>query len=172
MSLKDAIKEAAKSLDHKKVDDWQEDGRPSLKRIHQLAKSTAITQEQLDDALPDLRRNQTSGAPATPTPQAAQTRAVVSPAAAPAKAAVPKGDPRTEAIRKASDPKEAEAHTSGKDAKYVENTLVVALEEGYFASKLREPGETFYFTGRLGKWMEVADKADRKEHAEERAADA
>jgi len=165
MSLKDAIKEAAKGLDHKKVDDWQEDGRPSLKRIHQLAKTTAITQEQLDDALPDLRRNQTSGEYASPSPDAAKPKAQTKPAAAPAKA---KTATDTDAIKRASDPEESEP-TSGEDQKFVENTLVIATETGYYGSKLREPGESFYFTGRLGSWMKKADAGERKAHQDERA---
>lgn len=163
MSLKDAIKEAAKGLDHKKADDWQEDGRPSLKRMHQLAKTTAITQEQLDDALPDLRRNQQTGGPATPTPDAGKNDANVKPAADPATAGNSATD--TKAIKVASMPKEAEK----KDERFVENTLVVAIELGYYGSKLRDIGEKFYFTGRLGNWMEKANAAERKQHAEERA---
>lgn len=167
MSLKDAIKEAAKGLDHKKVDDWQEDGRPSLKRIHQLAKTTAITQEQLDDALPDLRRNQQTGAPAKPTPDEGKNDANVTKASAPAKAKA-KTATDTDALVKAADPDEQEPK-SGKDAKLVKDTLVVATAEGYYGSKLREPGESFYFTGRLGSWMKVADAGERKLHQEERA---
>ena len=163
MSLKDAIKEAAKGLDHKKVDDWQEDGRPSLKRIHQLAKTTAITQEQLDDALPDLKRNQQTGAPAKPTPEAGKNEANVKTAAAPATAGNSATD--TKAIKAASMPKEAEK----KDERFVENVIVVANETGYYGSKLREAVEKFYFTGRLGSWMERADAAERKAYAEERA---
>jgi hypothetical protein len=167
MSLKEQIKTASNGLDHKKDDDWQEDGRPSLKRIHQLAKTTAITQEQLDDALPDLRRNQSvNQATITPTPDAGKAKANVNPAAAPATA---KTATDTAPIVEASKRKKP---IKAEDQPMLVNKLVVAVEAGYYGSKIREPGESFYFTGRKGRWMEVADKSERKEHAEERAADA
>lgn len=50
------IRLAATGLDNTKDADWTEDGRPSLKRVRQLAKDANITQEQLDEAVPQLRR--------------------------------------------------------------------------------------------------------------------
>lgn len=47
---------AVKALDAKKDSDWTENGKPSLKRVRQLAKNDTITQEQLDAAAPDADR--------------------------------------------------------------------------------------------------------------------
>lgn len=175
MSFKEAIKAAAKGLDNARDDDWQEDGRPSLKRIQQLAKTSAITQEQLDDALPDLRREQPkSSAGVKATPEANKTNNAAKAAKAPAKLA-PKKAPQsatdTDAIRAASGV-DAPAQAASKNRNFVENVLVTATEQGYFGSKIREPGESFYYTGRLGSWMEIADPEEREAYAQERAASA
>lgn len=50
------ILNAVKALDAKKDSDWTEGGKPSLKRVRQLAKNDTITQEQLDEATPDATR--------------------------------------------------------------------------------------------------------------------
>jgi len=47
---------AVRALDPKKDSDWTEGGKPSLKRVRQLAKNDTITQEQLDDSVPDAKR--------------------------------------------------------------------------------------------------------------------
>jgi len=174
MSLKEAIKAAAKGLDHARDDDWQEDGRPSLKRIQQLAKSTAVTQEQLDDALPDLRRERPKSSVAVKaTPEANKTNNAAKAAKAPGKLAPTKAKTATDtdAIRAASGVG-AKPNAEKQPGKYVENILVTATETGYFGSKLREPGESFYYTGRLGSWMEIADEEERAAYADDRAASA
>lgn len=167
--MKDAIKAAAKGLDHARDDDWQEDGRPSLKRMHQLAKTTAITQDQLDDAVPDLRRNRPHNNGTTPTPDAARAPAVKPDAAKLAPAKVAKTATDMDAIIAASQPPEKKER---KLQPLLKNVLVVATQEGHYGSKLRDPGEQFYFTGRQGSWMEIADAEERKRYAEERAEDA
>lgn len=50
------ILNAVRALDPKKDSDWTEGGKPSLKRVRQLAKNDTITQDQLDDATPDASR--------------------------------------------------------------------------------------------------------------------
>lgn len=175
MSLKEAIKTAAKGLDNARDEDWQEDGRPSLKRIQQLAKTSAITQDQLDDALPDLRREKSKSSVAVKaTPEANKTNNAAKAAKAPAKLA-PKKAPQsatdTDAIRAASGVDQP-AEVASKNRSFVENVLVTATEQGYFGSKIREPGESFYYTGRLGSWMEIADPEEREAYAQERAASA
>jgi len=47
---------AVKALDAKKDSDWTENGKPSLKRVRQLARNDTITQAQLDEAVPDATR--------------------------------------------------------------------------------------------------------------------
>lgn len=175
MSLKEAIKTAAKGLDNSRDDDWQEDGRPSLKRIHQLAKTTAIKQEDLDDALPDLKRDKSvNAANIKPTPDAAKADANTAKVAkAPAKLApakAPHTATDTDRIKEASGL--GEKKKKAADEKFVENVMVTAVEVGYYGSKLREPGESFYYTGRLGKWMEISDADEREAYAMERAASA
>jgi len=181
--MKDAIKAAAKKLDHASNADWQEDGRPSLKRIHQLAGTVAITQEQLDDALPDLRREKqtpvdqnaakVAAAKVEADKAAAASKNDTAPAPAklsPAKATV--ASPEVERIKKASGIGKDAVDVPSDEQPFLEGVLVVATEQGYFGSKLREPGETFYFTGRKGRWMDIAKAEDRKLYARERAASA
>jgi hypothetical protein len=43
---------AVRALDPKKDTDWTEGGKPSLKRVRQIAKNSDITQEELDAAAP------------------------------------------------------------------------------------------------------------------------
>lgn len=46
------VMNAVRALDPKKDSDWTEGGKPSLKRVRQLAKNDALTQEDLDGAAP------------------------------------------------------------------------------------------------------------------------
>lgn len=56
-ALKEQIEEAVKKLDNSRDADWAENGRPSLKRIRQLAKNEEIEQDQLDEFGGDVKRD-------------------------------------------------------------------------------------------------------------------
>jgi len=175
--MKDAIKAAAAKLDNALDADWQEDGRPSLKRIHQLAGSTAITQDQLDDAVPDLKRVKPATADAAKAKvDAAKAKAnegkVSGDVANLAPAKVKVEDEAVARIKRASGIGKDAVDTPSKEEPFLEGVLVIATEQGYYGSKLRELGESFYFTGRKGKWMDIAKAEDRKLYAKERAASA
>lgn len=132
--LTGAIKTAALALDNTADADWQEDGRPSLKRIRALAKDNTITQDQLDEALPDFKR---------------QT--------APAKV-----DPKT--VQNVRQVTAAELNRPDLGTrKILEGVRVVAHERGYYGGALREPGESFVFTGAKGSWMHEETKEEKAE---------
>lgn len=123
------IRQAATALDPRIDGDWQPDGRPTLKAIRFLARDASITQDQLNAALPEMRR------PAKDDYSAKDVQLVAN---------VPI-------------PREKEE----KPPRLV-NVRVVATERGYYGGTLREPGESFVFSGIPGKWMRPETAEERK----------
>lgn len=55
--FEDEILAAIAKLKHDVDTDWNEDGRPSMKRIVELAGNTAIKRENVDEVAPDVKRD-------------------------------------------------------------------------------------------------------------------
>jgi hypothetical protein len=165
------IADALKKLDNSKATDWAENGSPSLNRVQVLMKDSSITQEQLDEAAGDLRREEIAGKkkkkfvdprdPAT----AADLESLI--------------DPETGQFQLMEDHdiknKDTGDITTVQRRKkvFVKNMHVAAVERGFANGAIRDPGDTFMYTGELGTWMMPGDHARvaqiREEYAKVRA---
>jgi hypothetical protein len=148
--LKTVIKEAGSKLKASNDADWTEGGRPSLKRIQALAKSNAITQDQVDDALPDLTRASLTPEkkPAEQVPQPGRSR--------PQTAAL-------RALRMGEDGKTDRQRAEEAGHKWLDGVLVVAVERGFYGGLIRDPGEPpFPYTGPDGSWFRELSTKERR----------
>lgn len=152
------IKDASLNLKFTDATDWQEDGRPSLKAIQRLAKDNSITQEDVDTALPDLKRDSLKPRTKDTEPKTGRGRAV-------------------EAVHKARNDKRSDKQRAIDDGHdWLENEMVVAEDVGYYGGLIREPGDRFVFTGAAGSWFRKLSRrevsAAQKEREDEAADEA
>jgi hypothetical protein len=158
--LKKAIKDAANDLRYEVDADWTEGGRPSLKRIQALTKNSTITQDQVDEALPDVKRINPK----------AEILAKDNEPATKGKTILPRrsGIQGKKEVQPDMTEKEA-AEAAGFD--WLDGELVIADERGFYGGMLREEGEAFVFTGAYGSWFHKATAAERKAYTKERRED-
>jgi len=166
------IDEALAKLEAKNDRDWTENGAPSLTRVQVLMKDSSITQEQLDEAAGDMKRPDT--AIGKKTVKAVEKRA---PASEDQLAKLL--DPETGQFQlmedyEVKDRETGEVITKQRRKKvFVRNMHVAAMERGFANGAIRDPGDTFMYTGELGTWMMPADhkrvEEIRAEYAKERA---
>jgi len=147
------IKDAALGLKYSDATEWQEDGRPSLKAIQKLAKDNSITQEDVDTALPDLKRDSLK-----PRVKEQETKT---------------GRGRAEAIHRARNDKRSDKQRALDDGhEWYENEMVVAEDVGYYGGIIREPGDRFVFTGAAGSWFRKLSKREAAAAQQEREEEA
>lgn len=165
------LKQAIAKLDNSKPGDWTENGAPSLNRIQVLMKDSSVTQEDLDAAAGDLRREEVGG---KKDKKKVETRE-----STPADELEKLIDPETwqfdlmydeDVYNKVT----GETTTVRKRKKvFVKNMLVAAVERGFANGAIRDPGDTFVYTGELGTWMMPGDHERvakiREEYAKTRA---
>lgn len=165
------LAEALKKLDNSKPADWTENGAPSLNRIQVLMKDSSITQEQLDEAAGDLRREEIGGKKGK---KAAETRASASPDVLESLMDPETGQFQLMEDYEVKDKETGEIVTKQRRKKvFVKNMVVAAVERGFANGAIRDPGDVFVYTGELGTWMMPGDHARvaqiREEYAKKRA---
>lgn len=146
------IKSALEKLNVKEAKDWTENGSPSLNRIRILMKNSDITQEALDEAANGMKRPTDAGIAKIKKAQAGRDIATEDDL----KTLI---DPETGRFdlmetKPFKDRETGEMVTREVRKKvFVKNMLIAAADRGFAHGSIRDPGDTFMFTGELGTWM-------------------
>lgn len=139
-SLKSAeasIKDALKKLDPKKDADWNSDGSPNLDRMRIILKNASLEQVDLNSAADGFARPTT--AKKTNSRKAHDKRE--------------EDDLPADLVDEETGRFVLEDDDGNRRKVFVKNRLVAAIERGFAAGAIRDPGDVFMFTGELGTWM-------------------
>lgn len=166
------LAQALKKLDNSKATDWTENGAPSLTRVQVLMKDSSVTQAQLDEAAGDLARDDLAAGKKVKKAEATRDPIADDDLAALIDPETGRFDLMEEVQVKDKDTGEMVSRMKRKKV-YVKNMHVAAAERGFHAGAIRDPGDTFMYTGELGTWMMPADHARvaeiREDYAKKRA---